>query len=155
MISLNVNESKNIEFDINVSGTDPSNIKGYLRFNKNDVEYGFPVVVEGGSVKVNIPNLSSFIKENLQDGEKVDARLDIVANGDTYIMPWTDQLLISTPLKMEAKVKGVEDVKESKPTISIGKIFDVEVKTDTIDEKECSKDKKRKPKSKFGKALEG
>jgi len=137
MINLNINESKSIEFDINISGTDPSNIKGYLRFEKDDIEYGFPVAISESTVKANIPKLSSFIKTTLNEGDKITARLDIIANNDTYMKPWEDQLTIHTPLKLEAKVREVIDVKEEKkPVISIGKIFEKDGKEEEIiDEK--------------------
>ena len=158
MININVNESKNIEFDINVSGTDPDNIKGFLRFTKDNIEYGFPVDVSEGTVKANIPKLSSFVKTELNEGEKVTARLDIIANNDTYIMPWEDQFSIHTPLKLEAKVKEVKDVvSEDKPRISIGKILEFDTKPKAPKDRIIAEDEqpKKKIKSKFGKALEG
>ena len=60
---------------------------------------------------------------------------------------------------VEAKVKEVETVEEeNKPKISIGKILEKDVKEScgkSHDKKPKITTKKKKPKSKFGKKLEG
>ena len=153
-MKIRIDESKSIEFDFNISGTDTSNIQGFLRLNKNGIEYGIPVSIEEHSLKVDVPKLESFISYNLVEGEKIAARLDIIANGDTYIKPWEDTFIIERPLTVEAKIKEVKNVVEKvKPTISIEKILDV--KPTIVEEEFVIEKKKKKVKSKFGKTLEG
>jgi len=110
MINININEKKNIEFDVSISGTDMSNIKGSLRFIKNGIEYGIPITISENSLQVDIPKLSTFVKSELLEGEKIKARLDLIVNGDTYIVPWEDELVIEKPIVVETKIKEVKTV---------------------------------------------
>ena len=152
-MNIRVDESKNIEFDVSISGTAIEDLTGYLRFAKNDIEYGVPITVSEGTLKVDLPKLESFIKGELMEGEKIKARLDIIANEDTYIVPWEDTFVIEKPLTVEAKIKNIKE-KVEKPKISISSVL-VEKKKKSISnvvEEEHIRPK-RTVTSKFGKTL--
>ena len=149
MININMNESKNIEFDVSISGTEMSAIKGHLRLIKDGMEYGIPTKIIDNSIQVDIPRLDTFIISELKNGEKISGKLELIVNGDTYIMPWEDSFVIEKPMVIEAKVKEIKTIEtKSKPKISIGKIFEKSKEVPPIVKKEPTK------KSKFGKTLE-
>lgn len=105
-MDLNITKKKMITFDINIEGTNSLNLDGYLRLNIEGIEYGFPVVIDDDIVTAEIPQLDNIIKEGyLKDGHVVKAKLEIVANNDTYIIPWKNEFIIKTPVKIEASIK--------------------------------------------------
>ena len=154
MLKLNVNEKKKLKFNIRVSGVEPNDLQGSMRIMIEGVEYGFPIMVEGGDVVVSIKPFSTISGREFKDGEIFDAQLDIIA-GDTYLKPWTDKVTIENPLKVEATLSGVEEVSETKmPSINISAIEeedDIEEECDTPKKKK----EKKKKKTRFGKMLGG
>lgn len=153
MLKINTNEKKRLKFNISVSGVEPNDLTGSMKIIVEGVEYGFPILIENGDVVVNILPFSTISGRKFRDGEKFDARLDIIA-GDTYLKPWSDKVVIENPMKIEATLSGVEDIKETTmPSINIAAIEEedeVEEECDTPKKKE-----KKKSKSKFGKMLGG
>ena len=154
MIKLNIRERKEIKFDINVSGVDPRDLRGALRLNIDRVEYGFPISISDGSIVSTIPALEDIIKKDMVDGQEVKAKLEIIAN-DTYIAPWEDIMLIETPVKIEAKISEVKDIKEEskKPTIKISNVHTNLSKKLNEKKRDDEKEKSEKIKSKFAKSL--
>ena len=180
MIRVNVNDNKKLKFNIEVRGVQPQDIIGSMKIFKEGVEYGFPIEMKEGSVRVNIKPLSKVIAEELEDGDKLNARLEVVA-GDTFMVPWTDTVEVVNPRKVEVKLEHIqeEEVIEETivPTISVRGILEEEVdeqlgslnpkarknlekevadkKTNRKKKKEKEDVKKKKPKSRFGKMLSG
>ena len=151
MLKININEKKKLKFNIRVSGVEPNDLKGSMRIMIEGVEYGFPILIDDGSVVVNIQPFSTISGREFKDGEVFDAQLDIVA-GDTYLKPWSDKVMIENPLKMEAVLTNIEDIKETKmPKIDISSL-DEEVIEDKKEEKKSKT--KKKMISKFSKMLE-
>jgi hypothetical protein len=151
MIKLNASEKKEIKFDVSVSGVSTQDLKGALRLILEGIEYGFPVSIVEGSVRVVIPALDSFVKDDLKDGQRLDAKLEIIAD-DTYLVPWKDTLVIETPIKVEAVISEVISVDEViKPKIIVSKIEEKLVE----DKKEEKKEKKKREiTSRFRKSME-
>ena len=122
MLNLNINETRMLDFEVQISGIDSEQLKGSLRFEVNNVEYGFPVEFKNESILVNIPPLKNIISTELKEGTTLKALLEVNANG-FYLNPWSGEFIVSSPVKMEAKIK------ESKaPEINVGKVV--------VDEKE-------------------
>lgn len=154
MLKINTNEKKRLKFNISVSGVEPKDLKGSMKIMIEGVEYGFPILIENGDVVVNIQPFSTISGRDFKDGEKFDAQLDIIA-GDTYLKPWSDKVVIENPLKIEATLSGIEDIKETTmPSINISAIEEDEVEEECGDDHTPEK-KKKKKKSRFGKMLGG
>lgn len=147
---INIDESKRISFDINVTGTQYNDIFGSLKININEVEYGFPVTIDNGTVLVTIPPLDEIVKIELNDGDSYNAKLELVAE-DQYIVPWEDNITIEKPVSISATIKAEESLKEKKKVkIGVKKI------NEKTEKKVKPKPKKivRKNKTKFGKLLD-
>jgi hypothetical protein len=138
MIKLNITEKKEIKFDVSVSGIDVRDLKGSIRLQIEGVEYGFPAKVIDGTVMVEIPPLDEFVKNGLNDGQMLDAKLEIIA-ADTYIVPWKDVMMIEMPVRIEAVVSEVKDIKENiKPVIKVSKVTPIAkklIKKEQLEEK--------------------
>jgi hypothetical protein len=108
MLTLNINESRTLEFEVQLSGINPDQLKGSLRFEVNNVEYGFPAEFKNETVVVNIPPLNSIISDKLSEGTKLRASLE--ANGNGYLLtPWSGEFVVSSPVKMEAKIMDIKE----------------------------------------------
>ena len=160
MINLNINEKKSLQFDVSVSGVDMDSLKGSMKIVMEGIEYGFPIKVIDGKIVVNIPPLTTFLKEDMLKNQTLNATLEIIAD-DTYLVPWEDQILLESPVRVEAVVSDIKGIMEKvKPqiiSIKNPKIIaeEVPVEEEEADES-CGKDhdKKKKKKSKFAEALE-
>jgi hypothetical protein len=151
MIKLNASEKKEIKFDVSVSGVSTQDLKGALRLILEGIEYGFPASIVDGAVRVVIPALDSFVKNDLKDGQRLDAKLEIIAD-DTYLVPWEDTLVVETPIKVEAVISEVISVDEViKPKITVSKIEEK-----LVEEKKEEKKEKKKQQitSRFRKTME-
>jgi len=126
MLNLNINETRTLDFEVQISGIDPDQLKGSLRFEINNVEYGFPAEFKNESILVNIPPLKNILSTPLKEGTTLKATLEVNANG-FYLNPWDGDFVISNPIKMEAKIK-----EDSIPKVSVGKLL--------VDKKEESYD---------------
>lgn len=111
MIDLNVNERKSLQFDVSVSGVQMNDLLGSMKIVMEDIQYCFPIKILDGKIVVDIPPLSKFIKEEFLKEQSIDAKLEIIA-GDTYLVPWEDQLLLKSPIKVEAIMSDAKDVME-------------------------------------------
>ena len=108
MLTLNINESRTLEFEVQLSGINPDQLKGSLKFEVNNVEYGFPAEFKNETVLVNIPPLSNIISDTLSEGTKLRASLE--ANGNGYLLtPWSGEFVVSSPVKMEAKIMDIKE----------------------------------------------
>ena len=154
MIKLNTNEKKRLKFNIEVSGVQTTDLKGSMKIISDGVEYGFPIGLDGGKVVVEIRPLSEISKLEFKDGQSLPARLEIIAN-ETFLVPWSDTIRIENPIKVEAKIDEVEEVFETTiPKIKINAVEEESLLKEKKVEKKVER-KKRKPKSLFGKMLDG
>jgi hypothetical protein len=145
-MKLKINESKTFEFKMDTSGCSHEELEGYFRLTLENVEYGFPVKIEEGVVKVDIPVfkdvLHESIRSSLYEHKEVTAkaRLDLIANKEVYIKPWSGNIDIEIPVSVKL-TEGKEMVKEAK------------VKVVDPDVKEYLEENKKDKKSKFLDAL--
>ena len=119
MLTLNINEQRSVDFEVQLSGINPDQLSGALRFKINNIEYGFPAEFKNESIIVNIPPLNNVVIDKLREGTTLKAALEINGNG-FYLCPWEGEIKISNPIKMEATIRNVE-VDES-PKISVSKL---------------------------------
>jgi len=162
-MELKINESKVLEFNTVIEGGNADDLSAKLRITIDEMEYGFPVKVDGKKIQVKIPPLREYVKEDKLKTKNAKARLDIVAKGKVFT-PWKDNLEIEIPLEVKAEMtdmKGfleeadnfikVSKVKETNEAVKASKTKDEgKTKTEggTLDEK------KSKIKSKFSIILE-
>jgi len=116
MLNLNINEKRTLDFEVQLSGVNSEQLKGSLRFEINNIEYGFPAEFKSESILVNVPPLSSIISDSLKEGTTLKANLEVNANG-FYLTPWSGEFVISNPIKMEAKIRG-EDMSETPKVVT-------------------------------------
>ena len=143
---INTSESKKISFDINVTGTQYADIFGSLRISINEIEYGFPAKIKDGTVTVTIPPLDEILKNEINDGDSYDAKLELIAV-DQYIVPWEDTITLEKPVSISATMKNVESIHEKKKVK-----IDIKKMNEKTEKKTPKKVVSRK-KSKFGKIL--
>lgn len=150
-MKLKINESKTLEFEMDTSGCSWKELKGHFRLTLENVEYGFPVVIDEGVVRVEIPIFKDVLNEGIKSSlykhkeVTVKARLDMIANNEAYISPWNGEVDIEIPVS----VKITEEKKKEKTSI---KITDPDIKA-YLDE-ESKKSKKSKLLESFNKPLE-
>lgn len=107
MLKLNVNEEKQLNFEIQIGGVQTDQVTSFLRIEIDQVEYGFPAQVGQESITVDLPALRSVTARKLKEGEEVAVKLEIVADGH-YLTPWSDTFTLSNPLVIEAKIMDAD-----------------------------------------------
>lgn len=116
MLDININESRDLNFKIEISGIVVSQLEGRLRMIIDNIEYGFPAKVSEGSIDIVIPPLKNIIQRDLKEGENFLARLEVQGDGN-YLNPWNGEFQIHNPVAIKAKI--VENEKDIKPAISV------------------------------------
>lgn len=136
-MELKINESKVLEFNTVIEGGDASDIKGKMRIEINEVEYGIPISFDGGKIQVKIPPLKNIVKEeNLRKGKSAFARLDIMAKGKLFT-PWSDQVSIEVPLAIKAEMTDIKGFLDEADKILVSKVEEkVEPKVEPVEVKE-------------------
>jgi len=104
MLRLNVNQEKQLTFEVQIGGVPYDQVSSHFRIIMDDVEYGFPAKVGSESISVDLPPLNKVIAKKIREGDEVDVKLEIVADG-YYLTPWQDKIKLSNPLVVEAKIK--------------------------------------------------
>lgn len=112
MLKLNVNEEKQLTFEAQIAGVQEDQINSFFRIVIEDIEYGFRGKVGKESITVNLPPLNKVVGKEIKEGDEVDVKLEIIADGH-YFTPWTDKVKISNPLVIEAKIKDNEVISNS------------------------------------------
>jgi len=104
MLRLNVNEAKQLTFEVQIGGVHGDQIDSFFRIVFEDVEYGFPAKVGRESITVDLPPLNQVIGKKIKEGDEAEVKLEIVADGH-YLTPWSDRAKMSNPLVIEAKIR--------------------------------------------------
>jgi hypothetical protein len=110
MLKLNVNQEKQLTFDVEIGGVQTEQLDGFLRISIDKIEYGFPAVIGSKSVSVSLPPLKSVAARSLKEGKEVEVKLEIVADGN-HLIAWEDTFRLVNPLTVEAKIVD-KDFKE-------------------------------------------
>lgn len=103
MLKINVNKERELNFEIEIGGTDYTQVKSQLKVIINEVEYGFPAKVGPSKITVNLPPLNKVVGSRIKEGDEADIKLEMIANGE-YLTPWQDKVILSNPLVIEAKI---------------------------------------------------
>ena len=112
-MKIKLNEPKTLEFNVDTKGCKEEDLKGYLRFDFENVEYGFPATFESGTIKVKVPAFQSLLSNHLTESISnhkevtVNARLDIVANGEAFVTPWNNEIDIEIPVDIRIKEEKI------------------------------------------------
>jgi molybdopterin converting factor small subunit len=122
-MKIKMDESRVLEFKIDTSsGCALEDLQGYLRFNLAGVEYGFPAKIEEGQFKVEVPAFQNVVNAKLTESISknkeliVKGRLDVIANKNTYVVPWQGEIDIEIPIEMNVS-EGKEILKKKKLTV--------------------------------------
>ena len=115
MLELDINKTKNIEFEVQTSGIDFKELDGSLRILIDGIEYGFKVEVNSSSIIANIPALKNILRREAKEGEQFEAKLEVHGAG-YYLNPWNGSFVVKNPVLMEAKIR--EDMQEKVPKVT-------------------------------------
>lgn len=175
---IKLNEQKILEFNIDTAGCSWQDLKAYLRFSFDGIEYGFEGDVLEEKIRIKVPPFQSIINERLVESISknkeiiIKGRLDIVAEGNKILTPWDGDIEIEIPIaiRVEKNKERVKDLLEaSKDLVSVKKEpkittintaeknpkpFDKILKT-TKNEEADKKAKENEKRSRFGKMLMG
>lgn len=117
MLKININDSRDLNFEIQLSGITSSQLEGRLRIVIDNIEYGIPAKIMEKSIDVVIPPLKNLVQRDLKEGEVFAAKLDVHGDGN-YLNPWSGEFQIHNPIALEAKI--VEpDAGDDTPAISV------------------------------------
>lgn len=126
MIKIDPNSENILEFDIDVSGTDPAMLEYHLRLYTEDFHVGFKGRFNDNKVTFEIPALYSVVK-NIQESMKLKFEVND-KTGKFYLNPLTENINIEQKIEMKAKIKESE---ETEPTIEV-KLNEVQSKPKKI-----------------------
>ena len=126
MLKLNINKTRNLNFEVQIGGINTDQLSGALKFKIDGIEYGFPVEIKSESIDVEIPPLRNILKREIKEGEKIKGSLELNGNG-YFLNPWNDTFKIANPVTVEAKIT-LKDEEENSDTPSIN-IISEEKKT--------------------------
>lgn len=123
---IKLNESKKLEFNMDTIGCSWEDLKGHLRFTFENIEYGFPADFKDGKLVVEVPPFQSVISQSLNESISknkevvVKGRLDVVANENNYVMPWSGDVEIEVPVAIRVKNnKDIQDIIEAAKDIKV------------------------------------
>lgn len=116
MLDININDSRDLNFEIELSGIGVTQLEGRLRMVIDNIEYGIPAQIMEKSIDIVIPPLKNLIQRDLKEGETFSAKLEVQGDGN-YLNPWSGEFQIRNPVALEAKIVEVD--KDSKPAISV------------------------------------
>jgi len=123
-MKIKIDEAKTLEFKIDASsGCATEDLEGYLRFSFGGVEYGFPAKISEGCFKVEVPPFKNVVNDQITESISknkalvVKGRLDVIANKNAYVTPWSGDIDIEVPVSMKIS-EGDEILKKKKVTVS-------------------------------------
>ena len=122
MLYLNPNKEKILTFEVEVSGANPDQVNGFVRFFLSDnVQLGFPAIVQEGQIQAVIAPLKDLVKTPVKNGTVFEAQLDLYTEENDYFSPWSGEIEVKMPVRVEAKIvsedEGGTRGRSSRPTI--------------------------------------
>jgi len=103
MLRLNVNQEKQLTFEVQIGGVNHDQITSQFKIIIDKVEYGFPAKVGRDIITVDLPPLNEVIAGKIIEGDEAEVRLEIIADGH-FLTPWQDRMTLSNPLVVEATI---------------------------------------------------
>jgi len=104
MLYLDINEEKTLTFEVEINGVGCDEMCGSVRFQYEDMEYGFPVVIDESKITTVIKPLNKLFP-TMKNGTVFEARLDL-STETYYFSPWQDEITVQAPVSVEAKLSG-------------------------------------------------
>lgn len=141
---FNVNESKELMFDLSVAGVMPQDLVGRFSIIMEEMMVSFPAKIDNSKIIVKVPALDNLIKSGLSEGTTYNAKLEIQPPEDAVIVPWTGEIVIKKPIDIKTSMVEMKEVlDEIKPTI---KVNSLKIKTKKKVDESCGEkhDKKKK-----------
>lgn len=124
-MKIKIDEAKTLEFKIDTSsGCALEDLEGYLRFSFGGVEYGFPAKISEGCFQVEVPPFKNVVNDQITESISknksliVRGRLDVIANKNTYVSPWSGDIDIEVPVSMKIS-EGDEILKDGKKKVTV------------------------------------
>jgi hypothetical protein len=112
-LKLNPNKEKVLTFEVELSGASSSEVNGFVRFFiSDDVQLGFPVVVEDDQIQAVIAPLKDLVKKPVKNGTVFEAQLDLYTADQDYFSPWRGDIEVEMPVTIEAKIKDEDSGKQ-------------------------------------------
>jgi hypothetical protein len=131
-LTFDADKDKNISMLVETSGIDDKeNLNFTFNIIVDNVRYGFPCMLEGDKVKINIPALSGIIN-GVKTG-KYSASLDVTGDSKCFLQPFKEEVSIVKTPKMNI-VKNMAEL-----GASITKIIDEDVINKEVEKKEVKK----------------
>ncbi len=122
MIQIKSSNEEKLTFEMSIDGASPSEVSAKLRVYHEGIEYGFKVDTgAGSSMNVTLPPLDTVIP-SLKNKAVLEARLEVVANGESFLTAWDDQLYIEKPIQMKAAVTEKAEVPTKKLSAKAAKV---------------------------------
>ena len=140
-MKLNVDEERSIQFDVAITGANPSELIGRLVIEANNIEYGFSASILADHISVQIPSLLNIINE-IKNDDVLVCKLEVLGEG-FYTKAWEGNFEAVVPANVKTKNIKVTTFKESddiKPIRENNSVTKVHVGNDVI-LKETEKDK--------------
>jgi Rps23 Pro-64 3,4-dihydroxylase Tpa1-like proline 4-hydroxylase len=116
MLKLNVNQEKELTFEVEIGGIQSELVDGYLRMTIDKIQYGFPAKIGSKSISVDLPPLRSVTARGLKEGEEIDVKLEVIADGN-YLVAWEDTFRLINPLTVEAKIMNHDFEERPQPKL--------------------------------------
>jgi hypothetical protein len=111
MLYLNPNKEKVLTFEVEVSGANADEITGFVRFFLLDnVQLGFPAIVKEGQIQAVIAPLKELVKKPIKNGTILEAQLDLYTEENDYFSPWSGEIEVKMPVRVEAKMVEESDI---------------------------------------------
>ena len=151
MIKFDPSKEKNLKFNIEVQGIDPSLLEYNIRLSNNKIDYGFKGINENGTIKFAIPPLNEIVKEDILESiDKIKMEVND-KNNKYYLKPFEDSIKIQNNLKVEAQLSEEETKdKEDIPIVEANLSEEEETK---IEKEQVIEQRPSKKSSKFKKFL--
>lgn len=107
MITVNINKGKRLEFTYAVANVHPENIHGKFVIEYSGLTLSYPIKIKDGN-KIIVEIIPNKLLRQLSG--VVKARLEIIAAGDTLLIPWTDSLEIQRESTAKIESRKEEDI---------------------------------------------
>ena len=156
MIKFDPNKNKNISFNINVQGIDPSMLEYNLRLSNGQVDYGFKGDNRNGEIQFNIPALNEIVGSDVLY-ELNTVKLEVHdKNNKYYLKPFQDEIKIKEDVKVEVEnlEEKSEEGSESEFTVDAS-LNETQDNIPSPQDKKETVSEKNKKQTKFGKFLKG
>ena len=127
MIKLDPNSENILEFDIDVSGTDPAMLEYHLRLYCENFHLGFKGRFNDNKVTFEVPPLYNLVKE-IQESMKLKFEVND-KTGKFYLNPLTENISVEPKIELKAKIK--EELESAEPKIEV-KLTETQIKPKKI-----------------------